>query len=82
MEIENEHLENQKKIKIIWTGFFPQNRPVHPVHRLDRRFKRSNPGSVSIRSNDRTEPELWPAGDRTGRSGPVFKTMLLALFII
>lgn len=53
------------------------NRPVRREpdgssgHRLDRLFKLSNPGSKPFRSN-------WP--DRTGwtgRSGPVFKTLVI-----
>ena len=63
MEIENEHLENQKKIKKFEPVFSLR---TGRLVRLDRRFKRSNPGSVSIRSNDRTELEQWPVGSPTG----------------
>ena len=40
-----------KKNYFNWTGRFGENRTVHPVHRLDQRFRRSDPGSIPSRSN-------------------------------
>ena len=72
----------KKKIKIIWIGFFPQNRPVLSL-KIGRFVQftgwtagSSSPIPVQSPSGLMTEPERWLVGGPTCQSSSVFKTML------
>lgn len=67
--------------KILFLSYdrFGKNWTGHPVRRFNRRFERFNAGLISKRFIERTEPDSSPVDGwtgRTGRSGPVFKTMV------
>ena len=48
---------------------------IRPVHRLDYRFKWSDPGSNPSRSN--WLDQIGTATDQIGQSGPVFKPLVI-----
>ena len=54
---------------------------VYPVRRSNRRFERFNAGLITKQFIEQIEPDSSPVDGwtgPTGRSGPVFKTMLIA----
>ena len=65
----------KKKNNFNWTGRFRENQMIRPVHRLDYRFKWSDPGSNPSRSN--WLDQIGTATDQIGQSGPVFKPLVI-----